>query len=198
MNRQQFLQHFLLQPPVQPEWPAKCLRQSAVLVALQERPHGLDLILTRRAEHMRNQPHQLCFAGGRQDKTDPSLLHTALREAEEELGITPEQVEIIGELPCQPVLSNFMIHPYVGFIAPHAQLRPEPGEVSEILRVPLSQVLAHGRHHTTRVERLLYHELVFIPVNGQLIWGATAAIIRRLADQLHPEQKHLHLPFRGI
>jgi len=198
MNRQQFLQRFLLQPPPQPEWPARSLRQSAVLVALQEQPYGLDLILTRRAKHLRNQPHQLCFAGGRQDETDHSLLHTALREAEEELGINPSQVEIIGDLPSQPVLNNFMIHPYIGFIAPQVQLRPDPSEVAEVLRFPLTALLAHSLHHTTRVERLLYHELVFIPVNGQLIWGATAAIIRRLADQIHPQHKHLQLPFRGI
>jgi 8-oxo-dGTP pyrophosphatase MutT (NUDIX family) len=195
MNKAQFLHQFLLQPAPSINWQAGALRQSAVLVALQEQPHGLDVILTRRAAHLRSQPHQICFAGGRRDISDPSLLHTALREAEEELGITPEQVEIIGELPCQPVLNNFMIHPYVGFIAPSTRFSPQPEEVAEVLRVPLQRLVQHAHHHITFAERLLYNELVFIPVDGQLIWGATAAIIRRLADQLYPQTKHLRQQF---
>lgn len=203
MNRQQFLQQFLLYPQPNIEWPAIDLHQSAVLVALQERPYGLDLILTRRSEHLRNHAQQICFAGGRRDPGDTSLLHTALRELEEELGVSPKQVEILGKLPSQPVLSRFMIHPYIGFIAADVVLRPDPNEVSEVVRVPLQRMLDHGSHYTKqirskRIEQLPYHELVFIPVDGQLIWGATAAIIRRLADQLHPENRHRYLPFHGL
>ncbi|EGN74329.1 NUDIX family protein [Idiomarina sp. A28L] len=203
MNRQQFLQQFLLYPQPNIDWPSIDLHQSAVLVALQERPYGLDLILTRRSENLRNHAQQICFAGGRQDLTDISLLHTALRELEEELGVLPEQVEILGKLPSQPVLSRFMIHPYIGFIAADAVLRPDPNEVSEVVRVPLQRMLDHRTHYTKqikskRIEQLPYHELVFIPIDGQLIWGATAAIIRRLADQLHPENRHLYLPFHGL
>lgn len=195
MNKSEFLSQFLLQPAPATQWQANGLRQSAVLVALQEQPHGLDVILTRRAAHLRSQPHQICFAGGRRDITDSSLLHTALREAEEELGIAPAQVDIVGELPSQPVLNNFMIHPFVGFVAANVTFTPQPSEVAEVLRVPLQRLVQHQHHHITYAERLLYNELVFIPVDGQLIWGATAAIIRRLADQLHPQSKHVRQYF---
>ncbi len=202
MNRQQFLQQFLLHPQPSIEWPSIDLHQSAVFVALQERPYGLDLILTRRSENLRNHAHQICFPGGRQDLSDTSLLHTALREVEEELGVSPQQIEILGKLPCQPVLTRFMIHPYIGFIDANATFRPDPREVSEVVRVPLQRMIDHRVHYTKRfkskqIKQLPYHELVFIPVDGQLVWGATAAIIRRLADQLHPENKHLYLPFHG-
>ncbi|RUO22651.1 CoA pyrophosphatase [Aliidiomarina iranensis] len=203
MNRHQFLQQFLLHPQPSIEWPPIELQPSAVFVALQEREHGLDLILTRRAEHLRNHAQQICFPGGRQDHGDGSLLNTALRELEEELGVNSGQIEILGQLPSQPVLSRFMIQPYIGFIANETEFRPDPNEVSEVVRVPLQRLVDHRTHYTKnikskKIQQLPYHELVFIPVDGQLIWGATAAIIRRLADQLYPQNKHLHLPFHGL
>ncbi|RUO35268.1 CoA pyrophosphatase [Aliidiomarina sanyensis] len=200
MHREQFLQKFYLRPQPNVPWQSPEMqhgfRPSAVLVALQERDHGLDLILTRRSANLRFHAHQICFAGGRRDDEDPHLMATALREAEEEIGLRPDQVEVIATLPPQPVLTRYMIHPYLGFIAPDVQLAPEPGEVQEIVRVPLARVLQHEQHFIQPIDRAIYHELVFIPLDGQVIWGATAAIIRRLADHLYPERQALYRPVR--
>lgn len=201
MTRNEFLRRFYLQPAPKvswrgPLWDDIQLHQSAVLVALQERNHGLDLILTRRPAHMRFHAHQICFAGGRQDPNDACLQATALREAEEELGLKEHQVELIAPLPTQPVLTRFMIHPYLAFIDPNVQLVPDPNEVQEVIRAPLHRALDHSSHFTQKVERLLYHELVFIPMDGQVIWGATAAIIRRLADHIYPQRRALYRPVR--
>lgn len=191
MNRDEFLQRFALSNRPEVTWPSHLLKPSAVLVALQEQDNGLHFVLTRRPAHMRQHAHQICFAGGRQESADVNLLATALREAEEELGIYAQHIEIIGDLPTQPVLSRSLIHPYIGILPSDLMFQPDPGEVAEILRVPLVTLLNHEHYYTQRVKRLLYHELVFIPYQGQLIWGATAAIIRRLADQIYPERQHL-------
>lgn len=191
MNRAEFLQAFSFSCTPTVVWPDYPLKPSAVLVALQESAHGLEFVLTRRPGHMRQHAHQICFAGGRHEFADDTLLVTALREAEEELGIDPSVVDIIGELPSQPVLSRSMIHPYLGFIPQELNFYPDPGEVEEIVKIPVVRLLNHETYYVQRVKRLLYHELVFIPYQGQLIWGATAAIIRRLADQLYPHRAQL-------
>ncbi|MCL5255447.1 MAG: CoA pyrophosphatase [Gammaproteobacteria bacterium] len=191
MDRNEFLQRFTLSTRPTVDWLTHPLKPSAVLVALQEQDNGLHFVLTRRPGHMRQHAHQICFAGGRQESSDIDLMATALREAEEELGICATQIDLIGELPTQPVLSRSLIHPYVGFLPAELTFQPDPSEVSEILRIPLTTLLDHERYYTQRVKRLLYHELVFIPYEGQLIWGATAAIIRRLADQLYPDRQRL-------
>jgi len=194
ITREEFLQRFCLQPTHWPDWPTKNLKQSAVLVALQPTENGLNLILTRRSELLRSHRHQICFPGGRADPDDKSLQHTALREAEEELGIQPEDVELIGKLPPQPVLTRYLIQPYIGFIPAGLNLYPDPGEVAHVIQAPLEQILDQRNYFIHRSERLLYNELVFIPFQEQLIWGATAAIIRRLANQIYPQTENLNRP----
>lgn len=200
MNRTEFLQRFYLHPQPQVTWPlssqSDSLRPSAVLVALQETARGLDIILTRRATHLRFHAQQICFAGGRSDTQDKNLLATALREAREEIGVQSSHIDVIAPLPPQPVLTRFMIHPYLAFIDRNAVFTPDPREVQEIIRVPVHFALQHTQHFVQPIERDLYQELVFIPFAGQVIWGATAAIIRRLADHIHPAQKGLYRPVR--
>lgn len=194
ISRADFLQRYYLYATEQPHWPAAQLTPSAVLVGLQEQADGLHLVLTRRAAHLRHHAHQLCFPGGRAEPLDTCLAHTALREAQEEIGLAPHQVELIGRLPTQPVLTRYLIHPYLAFIPPQVDFRSDPNEVAEVLQIPLQLVLDQRQHYVKKSKRLLYNELYFIPVQGQLIWGATAAIIRRLADQLEPAGRGLYRP----
>lgn len=196
MTRQlkQFITQFNLQPPQPKRWPAHTWQQSAVLIPLRQGRHELEVVLTRRTAHLRHHADQICFPGGRVDICDPSLQATALRETQEELGLPPEQVTILGELPQQAVLSRFMIQPYLGLIATDAHFQPAAYEVAEVLTVPLRLLLDQSNHLQVQRKDPIHPTIHFIPWQGQLIWGATAAIIRGLADQINPQQKNLYQP----
>lgn len=170
------------------------LAPSAVLVALYESGQGLEVVFTTRSRHLRNHSGEICFPGGRQDASDDSLVHTALREFEEELGVGRQQVEVIGQLPDMPVISRFVIRPYVGFLSQPPAWQPDPSEVEDVFTVPLHQLLAHQQHFALKLERFNWQRIWFIPWQHRLIWGATAGIVRSLSEQLHPEFKHLYRP----
>ncbi len=159
------------------------LRPAAVLVAILMRPESASILLTRRSEQLRAHQGQVSFPGGRRDEGDISLAHTALREAEEEVGLPPNQVEVIGYLDDYPTLSRFRVTPVVGLVnAPPAQWRPAPEEVAEVFELPLALALDPGayRQQTLLREglRLPFYELHH---GGHRIWGATAGMLRQLA-----------------
>lgn len=189
-----FLTQFNLHPPEPKVWPGQLWQKSAVLIPLRQGPHELEVILTRRTAHLRHHADQICFPGGRMDDTDNSLLTTALRETHEELGVHPHHVHILGQLPEQPVLSRFMIQPYVGLIDTKIEFIREPNEVAEVLSVPLRLLLDQRNHLQVKRNHPVHPTVHFIPWQGQLIWGATAAIIRGLADQINPAGKQLYKP----
>ncbi|MCC5855355.1 MAG: CoA pyrophosphatase [Idiomarina sp.] len=193
-DRASFLRQFQLSTPTPVEWPNHTWRPSAVLVALRETHQGLEFVLTRRTAHMRHHAHQVCFPGGREDEEDTSLVQTAIREAHEELGIPESAIEVIGQLPPQPVLTRFMIQPFVGFVDPRVNFELQATEVAEVLCVPAAYALNQANHLQFRRDHSVYPIVHFIPWQGQLIWGATAAIIRRLADQMNPQSKSLYRP----
>jgi len=143
---------------------------------------------------MRHHAHQICFPGGRLEPSDINLKAAALRETEEELGILSEDIEILGALPSQPVLTRFMIQPFVGIVNPNVPLIPDPNEVAEIITVPLHEMLQQRNHLQIHRVHKMYPIIHFIPWQQQLIWGATAAIIRRLADQLNPTGQEVYRP----
>lgn len=167
----------------------KRLRPAAVLIPIIERPHGLSLILTQRSASLRKHAGQISFPGGRYDQTDGNLLETALRESEEEIGLPRQQVEVIGRLHDYPVLSYFMIRPYVAFVSPQQELIAEESEVAEIFEVPLADILDPNNHYAYRIRKFIYDKVYFIPWQHRNIWGATAGILRELAEQLQPERK---------
>ncbi|RUO78885.1 CoA pyrophosphatase [Idiomarina tyrosinivorans] len=194
MDKATFLRRFLLhkapavQRPVDTKL-AQRLRPAAVLIPIVERRDGLYLVLTKRSRHLRNHAGQISFPGGRYDSTDKNLLNTALRETEEEIGLPREQIEVIGQLQDYPVLSHFRIRPFVAFINPQQPFVAEPSEVAEIFEVSLQEVLRQHNHYAYRLQKFIYDRVYFIPYQQRNIWGATAGIIRELADHISPEHQ---------
>ena len=161
------------------------LKPAAVLVPIIAHDSGLTLLFTRRATHLKNHSGQVSFPGGRAAPADASAEATALREAEEEIGLAPERVELLGRLPEYCTRSGFCITPVVGAVAPPLTLRPDANEVEEIFEVPLSFLLDTRNHQ--RQSREWQGELRWfyaMPYQGHYIWGATAAMLVNLARHL--------------
>jgi len=152
--------------------------QAAVLIAVTDHPTEPEIVLTKRAEHLNTHSGQVAFPGGKWDNTDSNLLHTALRESEEEIGLDPGLVDIRASLP--PVVSRFGIKvtPYVGIVPQEAHLTPNYDELDAIFKVPVSFFLDPSSRSRTDVfegERRFW-----APVwhhQGFEIWGFTAGIL---------------------
>lgn len=163
------------------------LRPAAVLVALQPGVSGPELILTRRSSRLRHHPGQIAFPGGKRDPGDRDLAATALREANEEVGLDPTSVKLLGTLTAHETVTGFTITPYLGLLAAPLVARPEPGEVDEVFAVPLSHLANPARY---RVERRRWagqwRNYYVVPWGPYYIWGATARILRGLALRMAP------------
>ena len=160
--------------------PSTPLREAAVLLAID--PEREDLILTRRAAMLRNHPGQIALPGGRREATDLSLASTALREAEEEVGLPRAAVRVLGLLDLHETVSGFKIQPVVGVLEQPVTLRADPSEVAEIFRVPLGLLLDPSQYRLER-RRIGPKEAQYfvVPHGPYYIWGATARILRSLA-----------------
>lgn len=168
-----------------PEPHARPLRPAAVLVPLIERPTGATILLTRRTEHLAHHAGQISFPGGRAEAGDTDPIDTALREAEEEVGLDRRQVEILGQLDRYQTITEFLVTPVVGVLEPPVRLNPDPHEVAEVFEVPLSFVLDprnHQRHALWIRGRCRYYYV--LPYGEYRIWGATAAMLVGLARTL--------------
>jgi 8-oxo-dGTP pyrophosphatase MutT (NUDIX family) len=160
-------------------------RQSAVLMLFGEGPAGPDLLLTERAHHMRSHPGQISFPGGALDPTDASPVAGALREAEEETGLDPSGVEVIGVLPqlwLPP--SNFAVTTVIGWWETESPVSiVDPDEVHAVLRVPIEELL-EPTHRVTTVHPLgrLGPGFLVGEERDLLLWGFTAGVISRLFD----------------
>ena len=170
------------------------LAPSAVLVALYESDQGLEVVFTTRSRHLRSHRGEICFPGGQPEFSDGSLVKTALREFEEELGIAEHQVEVIGHLPDMPVIRRFVIRPYIGYLSHPPAWQPCPREVEDVFTVPLHHLMANQQHFALKLARFNWQPIWFIPWQQRLIWGATAGIVRSLSEQLQPELRHLYRP----
>lgn len=157
--------------------------RSAVLVPLYEEGGELHVVMTRRAQHLRKHRWEVSFPGGRRDDIDPSLWHTALREAHEEIGLDPALPRCIGELDRFVTVSSVsLVQPIVGVLPERpGDLVASPDEVEAILHVPVSELL---RDDVFREERWPigehYRPITFFELIGDTVWGATAAMIRQL------------------
>jgi 8-oxo-dGTP pyrophosphatase MutT (NUDIX family) len=157
---------------------------AAVLVAIFGHPERPGLVFTERRADLRRHPGEISFPGGRQDSPDEALSRTALREAEEEIGLDPADVELIGALP--PVgtfVTGYKVHPFVGMIPADLALRPNPDEVAAVLLFGLEELRA-GFAMRRLVRRGLPIRTPTYEVGEHLIWGATARILAELLERL--------------
>lgn len=159
--------------------------EAAVLVPLYVRDGELHAVFTKRREDLRRHPGEISFPGGRRDHPDEQLETTALREAEEEIGLAPETVDLLGTLtPVSTFVTGYLIYPHVGLIEPIAW-RPSPNEVELILELPLHALIA-GCALRPMTRRGFTFETDTYVVGDHLIWGATARILGDLLKRLGP------------
>ncbi|MEO8410012.1 MAG: CoA pyrophosphatase [Propionivibrio sp.] len=158
---------------------------ASVLFPIVLRGDAPSVLLTQRTAHLRDHPGQISFPGGRQESGDLSPAHTALREAEEEIGLAAARVEIIGYLPEYHTVTAYRVTPVVATVTPPIELRPDPFEVAEIFEVPLAFLMDVANHQTHELQyRGRLRQYVAMPYGNYFIWGATAGIIRSLARLL--------------
>src|SRR3954462_14577132 len=159
---------------------------AAVLVPLYLDAGSLHAVFTKRRDDLSHHAGEISFPGGRQDFPEEDLRVTALREAEEEIGLPPNEVEMVGALP--PVgtfVTNYKIHPFVGVIKPGHAWTPQPTEVEVILELSVPDLIA-GHEMKRLVRKAVPFRPPTYPVAGQLIWGATARIVEHLLERLGP------------
>lgn len=198
MDLAEFRLKFNLSPLAPPELAAFShpgLRKAAVLLPLHETQGELVLLLTQRPMHLRTHPGQISFPGGKIEPNDNNAIAAALREAEEEIGLCRENVDVIGTFPAHNTFTGFEIIPVVGIIKKHFAIKLDPREVANCFTVPLSFFIEPNNRYQKRFLRQgRYYNVHFIPYQGRIIWGATAAIIDQLCRQLKPTSpSHLAL-----
>jgi 8-oxo-dGTP pyrophosphatase MutT (NUDIX family) len=181
---------FAAPPQWQPEAPDESrgraypvLKRAAVLVPIVRRPGGLTMLLTQRTAHLANHGGQVSFPGGRAEQADSSLIETALRETEEEIGLHRRHVDIIGILPDYITATGYRVTPVVGLVTPPFELAADPNEVAEIFEVPLAFLMDgmnHQRMSFELPEGAGRRSFYAMPYERFFIWGATAGMLRNL------------------
>jgi 8-oxo-dGTP pyrophosphatase MutT (NUDIX family) len=180
------LRELLLTPEEAAAMDAHGQTDAAVLVPLYLDSGDLHAVFTKRREDLRRHAGEISFPGGRQDHPDEDLRRTALREADEEIGLPPDAVELVGALPpTGTFVTSYRIHPFVGVIEPGRAWRPQPTEVEEVLELSLPD-LARGFEMKRLIRKGVPIKTPAYTVNGNLIWGATARIVQQLLERLAP------------
>jgi 8-oxo-dGTP pyrophosphatase MutT (NUDIX family) len=167
------------------EGPGPGLTPASVLMPIIEREHELTMLFTRRTEQLRSHSGQISFPGGRAEPADPSPEFTALRETQEEIGLAPDRVRLLGRLADYSTRTGYLITPVIGAVAPPFELRPDADEVDEVFEVPLSFLLDPRNH--LRHSRVFQGETRWfyaIPYRDYYIWGATAGMLVNLYRHL--------------
>jgi 8-oxo-dGTP pyrophosphatase MutT (NUDIX family) len=151
---------------------------AAVLVPLYVQDGGLHAVFTKRREDLRRHPGEISFPGGRYDEGEPDLTATALREAQEEIGLDPARVEILGELTTYETVTGYRVAPVVGWVEPPFELRLDAKEVASAFEVPLAFLLDPANHlRHFRMLGELRRDYWAMPYGERYIWGATAAML---------------------
>jgi 8-oxo-dGTP pyrophosphatase MutT (NUDIX family) len=188
-------QRFVAPPSWEPEikverrFYAREATHASVLVPLVLRDE-MTVLLTQRTDHLNDHPGQISFPGGRAETSDADAVATALREAHEEIGLEPFEVDVLGSLPTYTTSTGFVVTPVVGLVQPGVALRPDPFEVAEVFEVPLAWLMNPANHQRHAFEVAgATRQFFSIPWQGSdangvprryFIWGATAAMLRNL------------------
>lgn len=177
---------FDLNPEVKASWPTdRVLRPAAVLVPLVQTRGQMNVILTKRASHLKHHPGQIAFPGGKVDDSDPNEIAAALREAEEEIALDRNNVEVLGTMPFHETVTSFTITPIVGRVKEVFTPVPETGEVAEVFEVPLAYLADPNNYIIEgRFWGGVHRKYYTIPFGPYYIWGATARILRGFAERL--------------
>ncbi|MDQ4135337.1 MAG: CoA pyrophosphatase [Pseudomonadota bacterium] len=161
-------------------------RPAAVLVPVILHDDGPAILFTERSTGLREHSGQIAFPGGKMDTNDPSPLETALREAEEEIGLSRSAVKPIGYLDAYLSSSNYLVLPVVGLVTPPVSLTLNPGEVASTFEVPVSFLMDPNRHELHQRElRGRQRRYYAMPFGERYIWGVTAGILRNLYERLY-------------
>ena len=165
----------------------RALTPAAVLAPLIVHDGPPRFLLTERAAHLRKHAGQISFPGGRVEADDASAAGAALRETEEEIGITADHVELIGRFDPYETVTGFEVTPFVGLVRPGFALRPDPGEVADVFETPFSFLMDRANHQRqSREWQGIERHFYAMPWEGRFIWGATAGMLKSLSDRLYP------------
>jgi 8-oxo-dGTP pyrophosphatase MutT (NUDIX family) len=162
-------------------------RQASVLVPVVARPQGLTMLLTQRTEHLSKHAGQIAFPGGRREEGETAM-DAALRETEEETGISRTFVQPLGYLDGYLTVTQYVITPVVALLRDGFTLTPDANEVADVFEVPLAFLMerANCERHSREFRGLTRHYYVY-PYENRYIWGATAGMIRNMGDRLYGE-----------
>ncbi len=169
-------------------------RPAAVLVPLVKRETGLQVILTRRTDHLSDHAGQISFPGGRHETIDPTLEETALRETEEEIGLARHHIDLVGRIEDYYTVTGYQVTPVVGLITPPFDLQPDDHEVAEVFEVPLSFILDPKNQKLQTVTFEGTRRRYFaIPYREYYIWGATAGMLVNFSEIIRANAPSLQL-----
>jgi 8-oxo-dGTP pyrophosphatase MutT (NUDIX family) len=187
---QENLRRVLLSPEEALTLEVRGATNAAVLVPLYVDHGRLHAVFTKRHDDLRRHPGEISFPGGRYDEGEPDLRATALREANEEIGLPTDAVEIVGALqPTPTIATGYAVYPFVGLIEPGRTWTPSANEVAEVLELPLDELLAgYGRRRLIRRGVPIRTDTYLVAEH--LIWGATARILADLFDRIGPLLKN--------
>ena len=186
MASRERLRELLLTPEEAAAMDAPGRKDAAVLVPLFLRGGELHAVFTKRRDDLSRHAGEISFPGGLQDHPGEDLRQTALREAEEEIGLSPDDVELVGALPPTPtIVTSYRVHPFVGTIGSAHEWRPAPAEVESVLELSLP-ALVRGFEQRRLIRKGVPFKQPTYTADGHLVWGATARILRALLERLEP------------
>jgi 8-oxo-dGTP pyrophosphatase MutT (NUDIX family) len=163
------------------------MKPSSVLVPLYIKEGEYHMLFTRRTDHLRNHPGQISFPGGRWEESDSSLLETALREAEEEIGLLREHVTLLGELDDMITVTQYRISPFVALIPYPYEFRLNEYEIERLIEVPVRQLLDPSILEV-RIRTFFKSDInvYYYNIGPEPIWGATARIVKHFLEIAFP------------